>query len=299
VYEGFFRESQYGLMNQSFAQWFGDQGKGLFLGLLFGGIAVAALFQGVRRQPRAWHLWGAAISVVFVMIDACAGPVFIAPMFNQYTELQDLRIKERILSLARANGIPATGVYEVDASRQSKRISANVSGFLGTERITLNDNLLKRCTPEEVMAVMGHEMGHYVLNHVYKYVLFALVAAAIGFASLRWLLGLSLARLGNRWGIRSIDDPAVLPLAVLILSALSFLFTPVGNTYTRIQEYEADIFGLNAARQPDAEAEVALKLGEYRKLDPTPLEEWLFFDHPSGRTRIYSAMRWKAENQPK
>jgi STE24 endopeptidase len=93
-----------------------------------------------------------------------------------------------------------------------------------------------------------------------------------------------------------VGDAAVLPLAVLILSTLSFLFSPIGNTFTRTQEYEADIFGLDAARQPDGEAEVDLLLGEYRKLDPSPLEEFLFFDHPSGRTRIYAAMRWKAEN---
>jgi STE24 endopeptidase len=94
-----------------------------------------------------------------------------------------------------------------------------------------------------------------------------------------------------------VGDPAVLPLAMLILSLLLFLGTPVGNTLARTQEYEADIFGLNTARQPDGEAEVDMLLGDYRKLDPTPLEEFLLYDHPSGRTRIYAAMRWKAENQ--
>ena len=97
--------------------------------------------------------------------------------------------------------------------------------------------------------------------------------------------------------IRGIADPAVLPLATLILGLISFLATPIQNSLTRIQEYEADIFGLNTARQPDGFAEAALLLGEYRKLDPTPLEELLLFDHPSGRTRIAAAMRWKAENQ--
>jgi STE24 endopeptidase len=93
-----------------------------------------------------------------------------------------------------------------------------------------------------------------------------------------------------------VSDVAALPVAVLILATLGFLFTPIANSFTREQEYEADMYGLNAARQPDGEAEVDLLLGEYRKMDPSPLEEMIFFDHPSGRTRIYAAMRWKAEN---
>jgi STE24 endopeptidase len=205
-------------------------------------------------------------------------------------------VRASILRLARQNGIPARGVYEVDASRQSNRISANVSGFLGTERITLNDNLLRRCSPECVEAVMGHEMGHYVLNHIYKSILFYLLIYTVFFAALRRALDGALARWGTRLRIRDSNDPAMLPLALLILSTLFFLLTPITNTWTRTGEYEADIFGLNTSRQPDGFAEASLLLSEYRKLEPGPVEEFLFFDHPSGRTRIFSSMRWKAEN---
>jgi STE24 endopeptidase len=229
-------------------------------------------------------------------IALAIAPVFIAPLFNQYKSLADTPIKREILSLARANGIPATDVYEVDASRQSKRVSANVSGFGGTERITLNDNLLRRVSPEGVMSVMGHEMGHYVMHHIAQGVVFIGLSALILAWILRWTCGLALTHWGTRWHIGEIGDPAALPLVILLASVLLFLLMPIGNTVTRTQEYEADIFGLNAARQPDGEAEVDLLLGEYRKLDPSPLEEWIFFDHPSGRTRIYSAMRWKAEH---
>jgi STE24 endopeptidase len=296
VYEGFLREHQYGLATQTFAPWLGDQLKSLALGLLLGGLAVTALFGIVRRLPRTWHIWGAVAGLVLYAVFAMVFPVFVAPLFNQYTKLTDPTVRDPILSLARANGIPATEVYEVDASRQSTRISANVSGFLGTERITLNDNLLKRSTLPEIMSVMGHEMGHYVLNHVYKGLLFTLIVLVVFFAGLRSALEWSLARWGTRWEIRGVSDPAVLPLAVLIVSIFSFLYTPIGNTVTRTMEYEADMYGLNAVRQPDAFATIALKLGEYRKLNPGPIEEMLLFDHPSGRTRIYSAMRWKAEN---
>jgi STE24 endopeptidase len=297
IYEGYFREHKYGLANQTFGPWFGEQMIGLAIGAILGGVAVVGLFSLVRRLGQSWWIWGAVVSVIFLAFTAVIAPVFIAPLFNKYTKLQDPKIKDPILSMAHANGIPASDVYENDASKQSTRISANVSGLLGTERITLNDNLLKRCTPEEIQSVMGHEMGHYVLNHIYKSLLFFGILFAAGFAFLNWSLQWSLARWGQRWGIRTMTDVAVLPLAVLLLAIFFTVATPLTNTWTRVQEYEADIYGLNAARQPDGEAAVDLKLGDYRKLDPGPIEELLFFDHPSGRTRITAAMRWKKENQ--
>ncbi|MGO9095308.1 MAG: M48 family metallopeptidase [Bryobacteraceae bacterium] len=297
VYEGFLRERQYGLMNQSFGGWFGDQAKGLGINMVLVGLLMMALFGIVRRLPKTWHLWGAVVAVVFQAFFILIQPVFIDPMFNKYTPLKDARIREPILRLARQNGIRATEVYEVDASRQSNRASANVAGLLGSERIALNDNLLKRCSPQAIMSTMGHEMGHYVMHHVLNFLAYFTILVAIFFGVLRWGLDWSLGRWGERWGIRGVGDPAVIPLAGLILSLLFFLGTPVTNTLSRAQEYEADVFGLNTARQPDGEAEIDLLLGEYRKLDPTPLEEFIFFDHPSGRTRIYTAMRWKAENQ--
>jgi STE24 endopeptidase len=296
VYEGYIREHKYGLATQTFAPWMRDQLVALGVVAAFGGIAVMVLYWIVRRLGKSWWVWGAVASIVLMAVGSLMSPVFIEPLFNTFKKLENPKIKDPILSLARANGIPATEVYEVDASRQSTRVSAYVSGFLGTERIVLNDNLLNRCTPEEIQSVMGHEMGHYVLNHEYKDVLFFGVLTVIGFAFLNRSVRWSLARWGERWGAREIADVAALPLAVLLISIFLFVLTPVTNSWTRIQEYEADIFGINAARQPDGEALVDLKLADYRKLDPSPLEEMIFFDHPSGRTRITAAMRWKAEN---
>ncbi|HEX5229092.1 MAG TPA: M48 family metallopeptidase [Bryobacteraceae bacterium] len=296
VYESFVREKQYGLMNQTFAAWFIDQLKGMALAVVLVGLLVIAVLGIVRRLPRTWPIWGALVAILFLIAGGILVPVFVAPMFNTYTVLTDARYRDPILRMARENGIPATNVYEVDASRQSNRISANVSGFLGTERITLNDNLLNRCSPECVQAVMGHEMGHYVMHHVYEAILFQSVLAVLIFAGLKRGLDFAMRRWGGRWGIRELTDPAVLPLAVLILSVFIFVLTPLNNTLTRTQEYAADIFGLDASRQPDGFAQAALLLSEYRKLSPGPVEEFIFFDHPSGRTRIFSAMRWKAEN---
>ncbi len=296
AYEGYFREHKYALSNMSFGDWFRDQLVGLAVLLVLGSILMIPLFGVVRRLQRNWWIWGAAVMLVFLAFVVLIAPVYISPLFNKYTTVQDPHIKDPILSMARANGIPATDVYEFDASRQSNRVSANVSGFAGTERISLNDNLLKRCTLPEIETTMGHEMGHYVLNHAYKGFVMEGVVLVIGFAFLNWGLKFLLERYGDNWDVRGISDVAVLPVAVIILSVFFLVTTPVGNTITRTMEFEADMYGLNAARQPDGEANVDLLLGEYRKMEPGPIEEFLFFDHPSGRTRITAAMRWKAEN---
>jgi STE24 endopeptidase len=249
----------------------------------------------IRRLPQTWWIWGAGVSLLFLTFFALIVPVVIVPIFNSPKRLTDPRVVAPILSLARANGIETGEVWEVDASKQTTRMSANVSGLLGTERITLNDNLLNRGSLPGIEAVMGHEMGHYVLNHVYKLILEFGILIVIGFAVIRTAFERLQAR-NPRWGLRGIDDVAGLPLAALILSAYFFVLTPVINNIVRTSEYEADVFGLNAARQPDGFAQTALKLSEYRKLEPGRFEEFFFYDHPSGRTRIFTAMRWKAEH---
>lgn len=296
LYQDFFREHKYGLSNQNFWQWMGDQLTGLAVTLVLGTLLVAGVYAVIRRSERRWWLWGAITLIVFGTAGATIAPVYIAPLFNTYKALPDSPLKSQILSMARANGIPADNVYEFDASKQSKRISANVSGMFGTTRISLNDNLLNRSTPAEIKAVMGHEMGHYVLNHVYKGIVFFGVIIIIGFALVQWAFGKLHARYGERWGIRGVADVAGLPLLIALLSVYMFLMTPVTNTLSRTTEAEADAFGLNAAREPDGFAKAALQLSEYRKMHPGAVEEFIFFDHPSGWNRIHRAMIWKAEH---
>ena len=296
VYEEYFRERKYGLATQTFAPWFLDQLKGLAIGSVFGLIALPILFGIVRRLPRTWWIWGAVVMMAFQILFVLIAPVYLVPIFNKVTPLKDPKITQPILSMARANGISVHDVYQIDASKQTTRMSANVSGFGHTMRITLNDNLLKRGSPEEIQAVMGHEMGHYILYHVYTFLMFLLIVVVAGFALLRWALEWSLKRWGEKWQIRGIGDTAVLPLVVLLGTIFFFLLTPVMNSAIRIQEYQADMYGVNASRQPDGMAQAAIHLGEYRKMSPGKWEEWIFYDHPSGRSRIYRAMQWKAEN---
>jgi STE24 endopeptidase len=171
-YESFVREHKYGLATQTFGPWMGDEGKSLMLSLVFGGLAAVLLFAIVRKLRKTWWLWGSLAVFILAVITVAAGPVFLQPIFNKVTRLDDPKVTEPILRMAHANGIPANDVYQIDASRQSTRISANVSGFANTMRITLNDNLLRRGSPEEIQAVMGHEMGHYVMNHIPKFLFF-------------------------------------------------------------------------------------------------------------------------------
>lgn len=296
LYESYFREHAYGLSNQSFAAWLGDTGIGLALTLAAAMIFVPLLYAAIRRARESWWLWGAGLAIAFQIVAAVIYPIYIAPLFNHYSALPDSPLKAQILSLARANDIPADNVWVMDASRQSNRISANVSGFLGTTRITLNDNLLKQGAPDEILAVLGHEMGHYVMGHILRGLLLMGLLTVIAFAFLHWGFRFATGLFGGQWQVRRVDDIAGLPLLTALASLFFFAATPLTNGMIRTAEHQADIFGLNAVRKPDAFATAMLKLSTYRKLEPGKWEEIIFFDHPSGRTRVMDAMVWKKEH---
>ncbi len=294
AYEGYFREHQYGMSNHTLASWFGDQAKGLAIGLVLGTLALTAIYAVLRRAPRTWWLWGALVTIGLAMVAVAIAPVYLEPVFNDFKPLAETPLKSAILSTARANGIPATDVFEYNASKQTKRISAHVSGLFGTTRISMNDNLMNRSSPEAIQAVLGHEMGHYILNHVTKGLTFIGLIIVAGFAFVSWSFDKVRRRLGG--GIRDVADPAGLPLLLALLSVFFLVLTPVNNTITRTMEAEADNYGLNVSRQPDGFAQAAMQLSEYRKIAPGPIEEFVFYDHPSGWNRVHRSMVWKAEH---
>ena len=166
---------------------------------------------------------GAGVSYVFIIFVVFIAPVILIPIFNKVTPLHDPKIVDPILRLARQNGIPAKDVYTIDASRQTTQMSANVSGFGNTMRITLNDNLLRRGSPEEIQAVMGHEMGHYVMNHIYKDLTFFLIVVLVFWMYLWGTVGWALKRWGEKWQIRGIGDTAIVPLVILLGSIFFFV----------------------------------------------------------------------------
>lgn len=296
IYRSFFREQQYGLMSQDFGGWFGEQMIGLVISLIVFPLLIMAIFAVIRRAPKTWWIWGTGVIAAFLFVGLLLGPVFIAPLFNDYREMAEGPMRDRIVAMAAEYDIPADHIYVFDQSRQHKRISANVSGIGPTIRISLNDNLLERTGPDEVAAVMGHELGHYVLGHTWRTVVILALIVAFGLFIVARLAPRLIERHGTRWGIRNIADPAAIPLLSLILTAYFFAATPAINSLIRINESEADRFGLATAREPDGFAKVAMRLSEYRKIEPGPVEEMLFFDHPSGATRVRMAMQWKAGN---
>ena len=293
IYQGFVREHEYGMATQPFGAWFGEQVMMLGVSMLVTAVLVALLYAVFRQVGSRWWIWGTVVTVAFMAVMIMLGPVLIEPLFNTYKPVEDGPVKTAVLAMAHADGVPADNVYVFDASRQTTHVSANVSGLFGSAAVRLNDNLLRRSSLSEIRAVMGHELGHYVMNHIPKMIAMLAWLVLIGFLFAQWAMQRMLARHGTRWGLLGTDDVAGLPLLAAVFSVFFFLATPVVNTLTRVQEIEADRFGLNLAREPHGEAEVDLKLTEYRKPDPGPIEEFIFFDHPSTRFRIHDAMRWR------
>lgn len=291
-YVGFVREHQFSLSTQTFPEWFGEQLIGAGLGIVLGSVFLAILYVIIRVAKNTWWIWGSLVSVALAALLIMAGPVFIDPLFNTYTPMEEGPLKAEILAMAQANGVPADNVYVFDTSRQSNRITANVAGLFGTTRVALGDNLLSRTSPEAVRAVMGHELGHYVLGHIYS-ILLMLGGLIIGTFAITHYAFKALAK-NERWGISDIADPAGLPLIMGLVAVVGIFAAPIQRNIVYFHEHQADIFGLNAARSPDGFAEAAVLLSEYRKMEPSPLEEWFFYDHPSGWNRVHMAMQWKA-----
>jgi STE24 endopeptidase len=255
------------------------------------------IYAAVRRAGTRWWIWATGTTFVFLMLFQLITPVYILPLLNDYKPLPDGPVKEVVLSLARANQVPTDHVEWFDASKQTTRLSANVAGLMGTTRIALNDNLLNKSSLPEIKAVLGHEMGHFVLNHVWKEPILLALLVGLAFVLLSVGMDRALLRWGPRLNVAGRADPAGLPLAFALFSVIFFLLTPLQNLIIRSYEAEADAFGLNAAREPYGWATAAMRLSTYRKISPGKFEEFVFYDHPSGYQRVHAAMIWLNENQ--
>lgn len=297
IYGGFLREHQYGLSNLTFPNWLREALLGLAVTLVIGPVLLSIFYAGVRRAGPRWWVWATGFAFGFTLLLDLVYPVFIAPLFNDYKPLPEGPVREAVLSLARANEIPTDHLEWFDASKQTTRISANVSGLGGVARINLNDNLLDKTSLPEIRAVLGHEMGHYVLNHPFKLAVYFGLLYGVAFVVVHFAVDRALARWGHALGVRDRPDPAGLPLIVAIFSLVWCVLSPFTHTVVRSMEAEADAFGLNAAREPEGFAMAAMRLSTYRKLKPGPTEEFIFYDHPSGYDRVRRAMLWLKENQ--
>jgi STE24 endopeptidase len=296
IYTEFFREKQYDLMDLSFGAWIGEALTSFVITLIVVPFVIVAIYAVIRRAPKTWWLWATGVVGVFLAFGMLVAPVFVAPLFNEYTEMEAGPLRDKLVAMAESYDVPAENIYAFDQSKQNKRISANVSGLGPTIRISLNDNLLERTSDEEVMAVMRHELGHYKLNHIFVMLGVIMLIFGIGLFLVSRIAPRLIAKHGEKWGIREMADPASLPLLGILLSVYFFAATPALNSLVRWAESDADAFGLEAAKEPDAFARAAMRLSEYRKIEPGPAEEFLFFDHPSGETRVRMSMEWKAKN---
>ena len=294
--QGFALEHQYNLSNQTFGAWFTDELKGLGLGVFFLGIVplVALSYWGIAKSPRRWWLWLAIGSLPVIVLGVLLQPLVIDPAFNKFTPLKDKQLERKILDLAEKAGIPGRRVFEVDKSAQTKKINAYVSGFGASQRIVLWDTTLKGMKEDEILFVMGHEMGHYVLGHIWKGILLS-VALSVLFFYLSYLFtGWAIARFGARWGFSELSDVASMPLIVGTIGLISFVAQPMTNSFSRAIEHEADQFGLEVTQLSDAGARAFIKLGAQNKSNPEPnaVVKAFVYTHPPLIERIRYALEY-------
>ena len=253
-FSGFARPHAYGLSNQTFGKWFGDELKGVMVGLILGGLLLWIPYQLVKKSPRRWWLWTSLLAIPLTAFFMLIAPVVIDPLFNTFGPMKDKVLEQQILELAGRAGIEGARVFEVDKSTDTNTVNAYVTGFGGSKRIVLWDTTIAKLTPDELLFVMAHEMGHYVLGHVVKSIFFAAALILVTlYAAYRLQVGL-IARFSTRFGFTELSDIASLPLVMLLVGVLSFVVTPVAAGYSRWQEHEADRFGLEITRNNHAAA---------------------------------------------
>jgi Zn-dependent protease with chaperone function len=294
LYGGFIIPHQFDLTNQSFAAWMGDFGKALAVNIvIFTPIAAVALI--LIRRIRHWWLALWIGSIPLIILGVLAQPLIIDPIFNKFQPLRDASLRQALLDEASRAGIENKRVYEVDKSKQTKEMNAYVTGIGPSARIVMWDTLLAKLDRDEILAVMGHEMGHYVLKHLWKGIAFTIAITFLGFFIAQRLFEWGLARWGVRWKIEGRADPAAIPWLLAVSSILAFLLSPVYSGYSRHVEHQADVFGLELTHLNEAMASSFVKFAEDSKADPRPPRfiEWWRYSHPSLGRRIDFVLAYK------
>lgn len=291
-YSGYFLEHAYGLSSQSFGAWAGDVVKGVGVDVATTVPVLWVLFWLINRSPRRWAIgfWGALIPLIAFGIFV--SPLVIDPLFNRFTPMPPSPLKTQIEALAAKAGIPDAPVYIVDKSRQTHSTNAYVTGIGSSARIVIWDTTLQRMPQDQILAVVGHEMGHYVLKHLYW-------GFALTVGGLLLLLPLAqrfaerlLARFGPQWGVPALTDYAATPALLLTVSLFSFFLAPVTNAASRLIEHQADAYGLAVTENRPAMARAFVSLSEQNLSDPDPpafIKFWLF-THPPLQERIDFAL---------
>lgn len=296
---------QYGQSIQSWGSWFWDWTKGELIEFVIAGVLVWIFYGVIRRSARRWwfYFWLASIPIV-VFLQFLA-PVVITPLFYKFEALaakQPALVGEIEKVTARGGlAIPRDRMFEMKASEKMNSVSAYVAGVGASKRVVVWDTTLQKMTTPQILFVFGHEMGHYVLGHVFLLIvelcLLLLIFLYVGFLAMER----TILRVGKRWNIPSVDDWASLPLLLLVVTVVSFLMEPALNSFSRVLEHNADVYGLEVIHGivpdgPQAAAQAFQILGEVSLSDPDPsgfIKFWLY-DHPALPERV----RFAAEYDP-
>jgi STE24 endopeptidase len=291
LYEEWWRERGYGRTSQPLGDFLS---QGLLSTLIFAllvGLFMVGVYALMRRAGRRWWLWSGGLTAFAMSVLLLAGPVFIEPLFNEFKPVPAGEVRDALVVMAEQAGVPADRIFVYDGSRQSNNFTANVSGLAGSARIAISDVAFKGASLDEVKAVTGHEIGHYVLRHVWRTVILMSVLAVVFF----FLAERLFPRIARAFGSAArIDEPTGLPVLAFMVSLFFLLAQPLINASIRRGENEADQYSLETVNLPDALASALVKTAEYRNPRPSVLQEALFYTHPSVERRVRRAMDWKA-----
>ena len=293
IYADWARERSYGRTSQPLLDFLG-QG---FLSLAIAAVLVGLFFVGVyaliRRAGRLWWLWSGGLTAVALSFFLLAAPLVIEPLFNDYKPVPEGEVRDALVEMAHQSGVPDDRLFVYDGSRQSNNFTANVAGLGGSARIAISDVAFKGASLDEVKAVTGHEIGHYVLRHVWRTVLLLSALAIVFF----FVADRSFPHFARVFGSRAtIGDPVGLPVLIFMMSLFLLLAQPLVNGIIRDGENAADQYSLETVNLPDALATALVKTAEYRNPRPNRLQEILFYTHPSVERRVRRAMEWKASH---
>jgi STE24 endopeptidase len=269
-YQDYVRQHAYGLSNQTVGKWFGDEIKGLLIGLVVGFLFLWIFYLLLKKSPRRWWLYAGLLSIPFLTLSILVAPIWIDPLFNKFGPMKNKELETKILQLADRAGIEGGRVYEVAKSEDTKTVNAYVTGLGATKRIVLWDTIIAKLNEDELLFVMGHEMGHYVLGHVWKSILFFSLLITATLYAIHRTAGWLINRYQSRFRFTELSDVASLPLIILLFSAYFLVVGPIALAYSRHNEHEADRFGLELTRNNHAAATAFVKLQEENLAVPRP-----------------------------
>lgn len=269
-YAGYLRQHEYGLSTQTLGRWFGNYGKSLAVSFMSAAAVVWIFYLLLKKSPRRWWFYGSLASIGIVFMTTLVQPIWIDPLFNKFGPMKDKQLEEQILTLASKAGIDGARVFEVDKSQDTKMLNAYVIGFAKTKRIVLWDTIVQKMSPDQVLFVMGHEMGHYVLHHIWLSFGYFAVLSFVVFYLIYRTSHFLLKRYKHRFGFSQLYDIASLPLLLLLINFFMLLITPLSNCVTRYYEHEADRFGLEITQDNQAAAETFIILQQDNLVNPWP-----------------------------